>query len=104
MTKISATARRRNHNGFIIFIIKLIKFVHNTFFHHQQNFSSNYDDFENGIERDIHGSIIETIPHQDLNDAQDSIQLTKPKKRQNEILEKLSGLKAEDPIPTNRNW
>ncbi|CAG8653953.1 10180_t:CDS:2, partial [Paraglomus brasilianum] len=83
-----------------------------------QDFSSVYDNFENGIERDTHGSIVETIPHQDLNDAQDlktplQIRLTKPKKSQNEMPEKVSdkrrgninltrvrlGLKAEDPIP-----
>ena len=63
----------------------VVYFVHSTFFHNLRDFSSVYSDLENGIERDVNGSIVPTIPRQDLNNANGLnriIKLDKPKANQ----------------------
>ncbi|RHZ72728.1 hypothetical protein Glove_239g14 [Diversispora epigaea] len=67
----------------------IVYFVHNTFFHHHRNFSSVYDDFKKGIERDRKGKITsKLIAKQDLNNScglNKFTKLTKPKIEQTQI-------------------
>jgi hypothetical protein len=60
----------------------VVYFVHSSFSHHQRNFSSVYDDFESGIERNSKGDVIPTPnKQQNFNDAyglNHQIQLSKP--------------------------
>jgi hypothetical protein len=47
----------------------IVYFVHGSFFHHLRDFTEVYKDREERIERDSHGSIVSSIPQQDINDA-----------------------------------
>jgi hypothetical protein len=64
----------------------IVYFVHSSFFHHQRNFSSVYNDFKSGIERNSKGNVI-LIPSErqnfnDIHGLNHQIKLSKPKAKQ----------------------
>ena len=70
----------------------IVYFIHSGFFHHLRDFSSVREDFENNIERDSNGKIVDLkIPRQDLNNANEAtnpntqIRLEKPTPEQIKI-------------------
>ncbi|CAG8641804.1 8020_t:CDS:2 [Paraglomus brasilianum] len=93
----------------------VVYFVHSMFFHHLRNFTEIYKDRKDGIERDVNGSAVPTVSHQDLNNANGLnriINLDRPKANQIRVPPSSTdcrrgcidlsrarrGLKAEDPL------
>ena len=63
----------------------IVYFIHSTFFRNLRDFREIYNDHKEGIERNAHGLVVDKIPQQDLNDAQNlnkRIKLEKAKANQ----------------------
>jgi len=58
----------------------IVYFIHSTFFRNLRDFSNIYNDHKKGIERNARGLVVDKIPQQDLNDAQNLNKRIKLKK------------------------